>query len=292
MTNCNLCSFNCNVDRENKLGVCKCGILPKLALASIHMWEEPCISGTNGSGTVFFSGCNFKCIFCQNANISQDNFGKEISIERLAEIFLELQEKKVHNINLVSPTPYVDTIIKAIDIARNNGLKLPIVYNTNSYENVETIKKLNGYIDIYLPDLKYYDNELSLKLSKAPNYFNIATKTIQEMINQVGAPKFDENGLIQKGVIIRHLVLPSHLSDTKNILEWIKTNVDNRILISIMAQYFPTYKAKDSTDINRKLNKREYNYILKMVEDIENGYIQELSNFEEEYVPNFNLDGI
>lgn len=289
---CNLCAFNCNVDRNKKLGACKCGVQPKLALASIHMWEEPCISGTNGSGTVFFSGCNFRCVFCQNYDISQNEFGKEIATNRLAEIFLELQAKNVHNINLVSPTPYVYQIIDAVKIAKENGLKIPIVYNTNTYENIETIKLLKGIVDIYLPDLKYYNNETALKFSKIPNYFSVATNAILEMVKQVGTPTFDKNGIMQKGVIIRHLTLPNHLTETKYILNWIKENLGDKVYVSVMAQYFPTYNAKNFEDINRKLNKREYTYLLKMVSNIKNGYIQELSTHEEEYVPKFDLQGI
>ncbi len=292
LNSCTLCAFNCKVNRMEALGVCKCPALPKLAKASIHMWEEPCISGTNGSGTVFFSGCNLKCVFCQNYKISHESFGKEISVQRLAQIFLELQDKKVHNINLVSPTPYVDSIVEAIDIARNNGLNLPIVYNTNSYENVDTIKKLKGYIDVYLPDLKYYNDELAIKFSKAPNYFKTATLAIKEMISQVGAPIFDENKIIKKGVIIRHLVLPNHISETKNILNWIKDNIEPQVYVSLMAQYFPTYHAKNYEEINRKLTKKEYHFVLKMIQDIEFGYIQELSSHEEEYVPDFDLSGV
>ncbi|MBQ9280036.1 MAG: radical SAM protein [Clostridia bacterium] len=292
LTDCNLCSWHCNVDRTETLGVCKCGKAPKLALASVHYWEEPCISGTKGSGTVFFSGCNFKCDFCQNYSISQEGFGKEISIHRLAEIFLELQEQGVHNINLVSPTPYVFAIIEALDIAKKNGLQLPVVYNTNSYETPETIRKLNGYIDIYLPDLKYVSLETALMLSKVPNYFEAASTAIAEMVNQVGRPQFDKNGMMTKGVIIRHLVLPNHLTETKKVIEWVKENLNDRVYLSIMAQYFPTYKAKEHKDINRKLNKKEYTLILRMLENIENGYIQELGEFEEEYVPNFDLRGV
>lgn len=292
MENCKLCTFNCNVDREKVFGVCKCGIKPKLALASVHMWEEPCISGTKGSGTVFFSGCNFKCVFCQNSKISQENFGKEITEERLAEIFLELQQKGVHNINLVSPTPYVHSIIEALDIAKGKGLIIPIVYNTNSYENIETIKLLNGYVDIYLPDLKYYENETAIKFSKAPKYFEVATNAILEMVNQVGMPKFDENGLMKKGVIVRHLALPGHITETKKIIEWVKENLKDNAYLSVMAQYFPTYKAKEVESLSRKLSKKEYSYILKMLEDVEFGYVQELSECEEEYVPNFDLNGI
>lgn len=292
LENCNLCAHNCNVNRNINLGVCKCGINPKLALASIHMWEEPCISKDNGSGTVFFSGCNFNCIFCQNHEISHNNFGKEISIERLAEIFIELQNKNVNNINLVSPTPYVYQIIEAIKIAKKNGLTIPIVYNTNSYENVETIRLLDGYIDVYLPDLKYFSNETAIKYSKAPNYFETATNAIKEMFFQVGNPIFDENGIIKKGVIIRHLVLPSHLSETKHILEWIKNNLSDETYISIMLQYFPAFKSKEDNLINRKVSKREFEIVKNMICDFKNGYIQELSECEEEYVPNFDLSGV
>lgn len=289
---CNLCHYNCNVNRNEKLGFCKCKILPKIALANIHNWEEPCISGTRGSGTVFFSGCNLKCVFCQNHQISHENFGKEITVNRLAEIFIELQNQKVHNINLVSPTPYVPQIIEAIKIAKSNGLSIPIVYNTNSYENLETIKSLNGYIDIYLPDLKYFDDEIAIKYSNAKDYFNTASLAISEMVKQVGQAKFDEHGIMKKGVIVRHLIIPGQILQTKRILNWIKQNLPRDTYISIMAQYFPTYKAKDFLEINHKITKQEYNFVTSMIEDFENGYIQELGEHEEEYVPNFDLKGV
>lgn len=292
LESCTLCNYNCKINRNSSLGICKCGILPKLALANIHKWEEPCISGTNGSGTVFFSGCNLKCVFCQNHEISHNNFGKEITVERLAEIFLELQNQNVHNINLVSPTPYVLQIIEAIKLAKSNGLNIPIVYNTNSYENIETIKLLNGYVDIYLPDLKYYDDEIALKYSNAKNYFKVASENILEMIRQVGTAQLDENNIMQKGVIVRHLILPGQILQTKRILNWIHENLPKSTYISIMAQYFPTYKAKEINEINRKITKQEYNFVISMLKDFENGYIQELGDHEEEYVPNFNLDGI
>ncbi|MBQ9315174.1 MAG: radical SAM protein [Clostridia bacterium] len=288
---CQLCAYNCKVNRNHFLGACQCGIMPKLALASIHRWEEPCISGSNGSGTVFFSGCNLRCQFCQNFEISENHFGKEISIERLTDIFLELQNKNVHNINLVSPTPYVPQIIQAIDIAKKNGLHLPIVYNTNSYENVETIKMLNGYVDIYLPDLKYFDDNISIKYSKAPNYFEVASRNILEMYRQVGSASF-QNGIMQKGMIIRHLILPGQIIQTKRILNWIKESLPQDSYISIMAQYFPTHHAKNFPEINRKISKQEYNFVVSMLKDFENGFIQELSDSEEEYVPNFNLEGV
>lgn len=217
--------------------------------------------------------------------------GKEISIEELAKIFLKQQEKGAHNINLVTPTMYVLQIIEALKIAKSEGLNIPIVYNSNGYENTQTIQLLNGYIDVYLPDLKYYSNELSKKYSKVDNYFYTATKAIKEMYSQVGRAQFDENGMITKGIIIRHLVLPNHIQNTKNILKWIEVNMPNDIYVSVMAQYFPTYKAKEDNLINRKLNKKEYNEVLNYLYslDLENGYIQELGEHEEEYVPNFDL---
>lgn len=289
---CELCGFRCKVNRNEKLGVCRCGILPKLALVSKHMWEEPCISGENGSGTIFFSGCNFSCIFCQNAKISQDGFGKEIKIERLAEIMIEQQERGVNNINLVSPTPYVPMIIEAIKQARKKGLSIPIVYNTNGYETKETIQMLDGYIDVYLPDLKYFDNEIGIKYSKVPHYFETASQAILEMYRQVGKTILDENGIIKKGIIIRHLILPGHVLQTKKILQWIKENLPQDVYISIMAQYFPAYQAKQDAILCRKITKREYEMVLNLLEDFENGYIQELALHEEEYVPNFNLENV
>ena len=292
LNNCTLCPHKCGVNRfeENK-GRCKCDDKLKIALASLHMFEEPCISGENGSGTVFFSNCNLNCIYCQNYEISHLGKGKEITIEHLAEIFLKQQEKGAHNINLVTPTMYVLQIIEAIKIAKLKGLNIPIVYNSNGYENVETIKLLNGYINVYLPDLKYYSNELSKKYSNVNNYFETATSAIKEMYSQVGKAEFDENGLIKKGVIIRHLVLPNHIQNTKNILKWISDNMPSDIYVSVMAQYFPTYKAKEDDLINRKLNKKEYNEVLNYLYslDLENGYIQELGEHEEEYVPDFDL---
>ena len=220
--------------------------------------------------------------------------GKEISIEELAKIFLKQQAKGAHNINLVTPTMYVLQIIEALKIAKSEGLNIPIVYNSNGYENLETIKLLNGYIDVYLPDLKYYSNELSKKYSKIDTYFEIATMAIKEMYSQVGRAQFDENGMITKGIIIRHLVLPNHIQNTKNILKWISDNMPKDIYVSVMAQYFPTYKSKENDLINRKLNKKEYNEVLNYLYslDLENGYIQELGEHEEEYVPNFDLSKI
>ena len=290
---CEICPHKCKIDRtKNQVGRCKSKDTVKVAIASIHKFEEPCISGGKGSGTVFFSNCNLSCEFCQNYEISQKGLGKEISIERLAEIFLEQQLKGAENINLVSPTSYAVQIIEAIKIAKSNGLKIPIIYNTNGYENVETIKLLNGYIDVYLPDLKYAEDDLAKKYSKIDNYFEIATKAIKEMYNQVGENEYDENGLIKKGIIIRHLILPNHTENSKKVLKWINENMPKNITVSIMAQYFPTYNAVNIQDINRKITKHEYekieNYLYSL--ELENGYIQEMGKNEENYVPKWEIN--
>ena len=262
---CEVCPFRCKVNRlEGKIGRCGCKDKIKIALASLHYYEEPCISGNNGSGTVFFSNCNLNCLFCQNYKISQEGKGREVSIEELADIFLDQQKNGANNINLVTPTMYAYQIIEALKIAKPKGLTIPVIYNTNGYENVETY-------------------------SKAPNYFEIATKAILEMINQVEIPEFNENGLIKKGVIIRHLVLPGHIQNSKHILKWLKENVNSRAYVSVMAQYFRTYKAKEDKYLNRKLTNKEYSEIEQYLYllDIENGYMQDLGKHEEEYVPDF-----
>ena len=286
---CAICPHNCGINRlNNQIGRCKSKDTVKVALYSTHNFEEPCISGKKGSGTVFFSNCNMNCVFCQNYEISQQGKGKEISIEELADVFIKQQEKDVENINLVTPTSYVPQIIEAIKIARKNGLKLPIVYNTNGYEKVETLKMLEGYVDIYLPDFKYSDDELGKRLSKVDNYFEIATEALKEMYRQTGKAVFNGEGIMQKGMIIRHLVLPNHILNSRRVLKWINENMHD-VYVSVMAQYFPTYKAKEIDDINRKLTKEEYeqieNYLYRL--DLENGYIQELGEHEEEYVPNW-----
>ena len=285
---CNICPHKCNVNRKlGQIGRCKATNKVKIALYSSHNFEEPCISGEKGSGTVFFSNCNLNCIYCQNYEISQEGRGKEITVEELAKIFLIQQENGMENINLVTPTSYVFQIIEAISIARNHGLKIPIVYNTNSYENVETLKMLDGYIDIYLPDLKYSENELGKKFSNVSNYFEIATKAIKEMIRQVGITNLDDNGVMKKGVIVRHLVLPNHIENSKKVLKWLKENLPDDMYISVMAQYFSTYKAKDNKELNRKLTKEEWKVIEDYIDELGflNGYVQELGEHEEEYVP-------
>jgi putative pyruvate formate lyase activating enzyme len=289
---CEVCPHKCKSNRiSSETSRCKATNNIKIALVSIHNYEEPCISGTRGSGTIFFSNCNLNCIYCQNYEISQKGFGKEITIEHLADIFLSQQSKGAHNINLVSPTIYTIQIIEAIKIAKNKGLVIPIIYNTSGYDSVESLKLLEGYIDVYLPDFKYSSDELGRKYSKINNYFEVVKLALSEMYRQVGNPVFDEEGIIKRGMIIRNMILPNNVRNTKNILDSIKELFGTDIYISIMAQYFPSYIAKEDTDLNRKINKKE----LKSVEEymfklgFENGYIQKLGRHEEEYVPIFDL---
>ena len=293
-SNCKLCPRNCGINREKYKGICGADDKVKVALVSIHEYEEPCISGGNGSGTIFFSNCNLKCVYCQNFKISREGFGKEITVERLAEIFIEQQNRGVNNINLVTPTMYVDSIILAIKIARKNGLSIPIVYNSSGYENVETIKKLDGYIDVYLPDFKYASNKLAKKYSNVDNYVESAISAISEMIKQVGKPVYNKDGIITKGVIIRHMILPNNVLNTKMVLKRISEKFSNDSVISIMAQYFPTGDAKLYPEINRKITKEELEEVENYLEELSlyNGYIQELGEHEEEYVPDFDLSNI
>lgn len=297
---CELCPRACKVNRLNgEIGFCKASDKVKVALVSTHCFEEPCISGElgenqKGSGTIFFSNCNLRCMFCQNYEISHEGKGIEITTDRLAEIMIEQQERGVNNINLVTPTIYVYQIIDAIKKAKEMGLHIPIVYNTCAYETVETIKTLDGLIDIYLPDLKYFADNIAIKYSTAPHYFENATAVIKEMQRQVGENVFDENGIMQKGMIIRHLILPNHIQNTKHVLKWIKENMPEGTYVSVMAQYFPTYKAKEDESINRKINQKEYDEVEEYLSELEleNGYIQELGKHEEEYVPNFDFSNI
>lgn len=290
LENCTMCPHMCGVNRKEKIGRCKSSILPKIAKADIFMYEEPCISGEKGSGAVFFSNCNLSCVFCQNSKISSGGYGEEITVERLAKVFLDLQNKGVHNINLVTPTTYVYQIVEALKIAKEKGLNIPIIYNSNGYENVETLKMLDGYIDIYIPDFKYAVDDLAIKYSKIKNYRETAIAAINEMISQQPKCILDENGIMQKGVIIRHLVLPNNILNTKLVLKYIDKNYSN-CFVSLMAQYFPTYKASEYSEISRKLTKKEYNSVCDYFYtlNLENGYIQELGDHEEEYVPDFNL---
>lgn len=287
---CILCPRECKVNRNNgELGRCRAGNKPKIALANLHYYEEPCISGQNGSGTVFFTGCNLSCKFCQNYKVSQEFSGREISVKELAEEFLKLQKQGAHNINLVTAFAYVPMIVEALKIAKVQGLSIPVVYNSSGYESIETLKLLEGYIDVYLPDFKYAYNDLAKSLSGVDNYFEIAQTAIKEMKRQVGAPVFDENDMIKKGLIVRHLVLPNHLQNSKKVLKWIKEHLGKDTYISLMAQYFPTYKAIDTEDINRKLTEEEYKEIESYFYSLslKNGYMQEIEEDEARYVPKF-----
>ncbi len=292
---CRLCNRNCRVNRNNNdIGFCKASDKIKIARAALHLWEEPPISKGNGSGTVFFSYCNFNCVFCQNHEISQEFSGMEVSIERLSEIFLELQEKGANNINLVTPTHYVPQIIESLKIAKKNGLIIPILYNTNSYDSLETIKSLNGLIDVYLPDFKYFNDKYAIKYSKVKNYSLNATKIIDEMLNQVGIPKFDSDGRITKGVIVRHLMLPGLLFDSKKVIDLLYNRYSDNIYISLMNQYVPMFKACEYPEINRPLNPKHYdslvNYALEL--GVKNGFIQDDGTNNTSFVPSFNLEGV
>lgn len=288
---CNICPRKCNIDRNKQVGFCGMSDKIKIARAELHFWEEPCISGTNGSGTIFFSGCPLKCVYCQNNEISSGGFGKEISVSRLAEIFKELEEKGAHNINLVTPTHYSEQILDALKIYRPD---IPIIYNCSGYESVETLKKFRDIVDIYLTDIKYFDGEVSKKYSKAENYFEAASCAVKEMISQQPENIFDENGIMKKGVIIRHLVLPLNVTQTKKILEWIKSELPDNVIISLMSQYLPVGKAYEYKEINRRLTTREYEKALDLFDKFGfvNGFMQELSSSKEDFIPPFNLEGV
>ena len=292
---CTLCPRRCGVDRlSGEKGYCGAGLRPKAALAALHYWEEPCISGSKGSGAVFLSHCNLSCIFCQNYKISQEGFGKEITAANLGRILIRLQEKGANNINLVSATQYIPQTAEAIFWARQNGLTLPVVYNSNAYESIEALRSLDGLIDIYLPDLKYADNSFSLLYSNAPDYFFHASQAILEMHRQVGNPSYDKDGIIRKGLIIRHLLLPGLKEDSKKILRWIKENLPIEVPVSLMAQYTPLFHAQSRKELNRRITEREYEEMIDYFFEIglENGYVQERSSTESKYTPEFDLSGI
>lgn len=291
---CTLCPRNCGADRTKTAGFC--GQSDKLyaARASLHMWEEPCISGESGSGTVFFTGCNLGCVYCQNREIANGNIGFEITAERLAEIFLEQQDRGANNINLVTPTHYIPHIIRALDIVRGKSLKIPVLYNCGGYENVETLKLLDGYVDIYLPDFKYMDSDIAKRYSRAADYPVIAKKAIAEMARQAGECTFDENGIIQKGVIVRHLVLPSYVENSKRVVGYLYNTYGDNIYISIMNQYTPMPYVKDYPEINRRVSAAEYDEVIDFAIDIgvENAFVQEGGTVSESFIPLFDGEGI
>ena len=289
LKNCNLCPRNCGVDRTTTIGACGANDKLKLAYYSLHQWEEPVISGSHGSGTIFFSNCNLKCIFCQNKKISTGGYGKEISDERFIEICLELQEKGAHNINLVTPTHYVPIIGEILHKIKGKELLVPIVYNTSSYENIHTLMMMRGIVDIYLADLKYYDDKLAKNYSKVDNYFEYATLAIDEMYRQVGPCSFDKDGMMKSGLIVRVLILPGETEDAKKIIKYLYATFGNYIFISIMNQYTPIINSKRYPNLNRKVTDKEYDEVIKYALSIgvENAFIQEGDTQEESFIPKF-----
>jgi putative pyruvate formate lyase activating enzyme len=314
---CRACPFDCGVDRSIKLGVCRAPDQFEISLAQLHHWEEPPISGTRGSGTIFFSHCNLRCRFCQNYDISQIEPGTrkghdrnppgvsdrvpflsvmsrahEVTPERLLAIMLELEQQGAHNINLVSPTHYSDQLLPVLQRARAR-LKVPVVWNSNGYEKVETLARFEGLVQVYLPDLKYYSDELARTCSSAPDYFRFASAAITEMKRQVGRNRYDEHGIIEKGLIIRHLVLPGHADDSKRILSWIHDELGPRTSVSLMAQYYPVHRAADLPGMNRRLSSAEYDDVRRLFEELgfEEGFAQELSAASRDYTPDFDGRG-
>ncbi len=282
---CNLCPRNCNSIRTTKLGngFCKSSAIPKVARIAPHFWEEPCISGKNGSGAVFFCGCNLKCVFCQNYEISALNQGKYITPYQLAESYKELEEKGVNNINLVSACHYIFAVLESFKIYKPS---VPVVYNSSGYEKAETIKMLESSVDIYLPDFKYSDNKLAEEYSSAPDYKETAVKAVDEMVRQKGVPVFDDDGMLKSGVIVRHLILPNHTKNSIGVLEILKERYDNKILVSLMGQYIPHGKATEFEKLSRKITKREYKKVADKLLDLGlDGFMQELSAADEQYIP-------
>jgi len=291
---CECCPNFCGIDRYQTIGICQNTNEVKIARASLHFYEEPSISGKNGSGTIFFSGCSLACIYCQNRDISEGNFGKTISVSRLAEIMLELQNKKAHNINLVTPTHFIPSIIAAIKLAKSNGLVLPIVYNSSGYESVSMLKLLDGYIDIYLTDFKYFDNLLAKNLSHVQNYVEIAKSAIAEMVRQVGKNVFDQNGFMVKGVIVRHLCLPTKKNDSKKIIYYLYHTYHDQIYLSIMNQYTPMKTFSKFSFLNHPLNPNDYDEIIDYAINlgVKNAYMQEGKTCLDSFIPLFDLEGV
>lgn len=298
MTLCYVCPHRCGVDRPANMsdttgcfGSCGVGLAPIVARAGLHMWEEPVISGTKGSGTVFFSGCNLHCVFCQNYDISCNGFGKEITIERLKEIYHELIAQGAHNINLVTPTHFTEAVLQSLA----EPLPVPVVYNTSGFETQDTLRRLKGKVQIYLPDLKYIDDMAAIKYSNAPYYFRIATEAIKEMYNQVGDYHIDDNGIMTKGVIIRHLIMPGMPDNTKRIIDWVAANFKpGQVMFSLMHQYVPCGRANEYPEINRKITDEEYkeleSYLLQST--IEDGFVQEGDAACKDFIPCFDGTGV
>ena len=284
----------CNVDREITTGYCGVKKTLRVARAALHFWEEPCISGEEGSGAVFFTGCNLRCVFCQNFQIARAEQGKEITVERLSEIFLELQEQKANNINLVTATHYVPQVVEALKIAKEKGLHIPVVYNCGGYETVETLKLLEGLVDIYLPDFKYVNHDRAKRYSRAEDYPEAAKKALAEMVRQQPEAEFDERGIMKKGVIVRHLMLPGGIKDSKAVVKYLYETYGNQIFISLMNQYTPLPHVADYPEIDRKLKKFEYDRLVDYAISlgVENGFIQEGETAEESFIPAFTNEGV
>ena len=293
-TSCMLCPRNCQTNRTSgQTGFCGMSDQIQVARASLHMWEEPCISGTNGSGTVFFSGCNLKCVFCQNHTIAIGQKGKAVSIERLAELFLMLQNKGAHNINLVTPSHYIPGIAQALTLAKQQDLTVPIVYNTSGYDSVTSLTLLDGLVDIYLPDFKYVSSNLSKHYSHASDYFHVAARSLAEMYRQVGEPVFDGD-IIRRGIIVRHLVLPGCTEDSKAVIRYLYETYGDRIFISIMNQYTPLPHVASYPELNRKVTESEYDEVVDFAINlgVEQGFIQEGNTAEESFIPEFDFTGL
>ena len=289
---CNLCPRNCNAERNENMGngFCKMPLNPVLARADIHNWEEPCISGKKGTGAIFFSGCSLKCCFCQNYPISHENKGKEVTTDRLVEIMKELEGKGVHTIDFVNPTHFSHILIDALSQYKPS---VPVVYNSSGYDSVETLKKLDGLVDVYLPDLKYFSNEKAQKYARCPDYFEKASKAIIEMYRQQPKNEF-KNGIIQKGLIIRHLVLPGNVDESKNILLWIKENLPDDTYISLMSQYTLYGNISEFKELNRRLTTAEYNKVVDFFLDLglSNGFMQEKTSATKDFIPSFDGTGV
>ena len=295
MEECRLCPRNCGADRNaGQKGFCGVSAEVKIARAALHMWEEPCISGKEGSGAVFFSGCALRCRFCQNRAISGGQQGKTVPVKRLAEIFLELQEQNANNINLVTAGQFIPQVAEAIILARDQGLKIPVVYNSSGYESLTAFKMLEGLVDIYLPDFKYMDPDLAFKYSYAKDYPEVAKEALKEMVRQVGEPEFDDRGMMQRGIIVRHLLLPGHVRDSRNVLKYLIDTYGNRIYISLMNQYTPMPAMKEDPLLSRKVTEREYERLIDygISLGLENGFIQEGETAKENFIPKFDYEGV
>ena len=294
LKSCELCPHRCKVNRFVRRGFCGASEKVRVALVSLHQWEEPCLNGENGAGTIFFSHCNLKCVFCQNFKISSEGFGEEISNERLTEIFLEQQERGASNIELVTPVHYVPQICVALDAAKKRGLSLPVVWNSNGYELPETLELLKNRVDVFLPDFKYFDNKIANSFSGVNDYFEITSKAVEKMFELVGEIKFNSQGLMIRGVLVRHLILPNFRSDSMKIVDWLYKTFGDKIFISIMNQYMPLFHAKNFKDIDRNLTTFEYKSVVRHAENlgIKNCFIQLGKTAEEKFIPKFNLNGV